>query len=225
MKRSRESNHLTVKTNAGRPKKLNGYFIRKILRMVDANPAISSTEISDDLKKFYKKEISARTIRRYLLNSGLKSYRARKKPLLSYIQKVKRKQWALEFSEKPKEFWRNILFTDETRISIFGSNRPPMVRRPANWSLDEKYLILTVKYPTSIMMWGCFAFGGVGKIKFIQNSLDSSGYKSIFENEVIESGQKLFNGPFVYQDDNAPCHRSRLINDHIASNEAFSHIW
>ena len=193
--------------------------------MVDANPAISSKEISDDLKVYYGMEISSRSIRRQLLNSGLKSYRARKKPLLSYIQKIKRNQWALEFNEKPNEFWRNVLFTDETRISIFGSDRPPMVRRPVNCSLDEKYLIPTVKFPTGVMIWGCFAFDGVGKIKFIQNTLDSSGYKSILENEVIESGQKLFNGPFIYQDDNAPCHRSRIIKDHIATNRVFSHIW
>ena len=95
---------------------MNKHFIRKILRMVDANPAISSKEISDDLKVYYGMEISSRSIRRYLLNSGLKSYRTRKKPLLSYIQKINRKQWALEFSEKPNEFRRNVLFTDETRI-------------------------------------------------------------------------------------------------------------
>ena len=225
IKKFRENHTLNIKPLSGRAKVLKRFFIKKILRRVDKCPSISFIEIASELQKYYGLAVSPRTIRRYLICSGLKSCRARHKPLLSYIQKIKRHAWAKEFINKPEEFWQNVLFSDETRISIFGSDRPPMVRRPINTSLDEKYLIPTIKYPTGVMIWSCFSFNGVGKIKIIDNTLDSAGYESILKNEVKESGDKLFNGKFIYQDDNAPCHRSHLIKKYFAENNSIDHIW
>ena len=127
------------------------------------------------------------------------------------MHKSIRLQWAKEFLNKPEEFWKNILFSDETRISIFRPDRTPMVRRRLNTSLYEKYLIPTVKYPAGIMIWGCFGYNRLVKLKMIENTLDSKGYKDFLGNEVQESGKILFEKDFIFQDDNAPRHRSATI--------------
>lgn len=78
----------------------------------------------------------------------------------------------------PKEKWRNILWTGESKIVLFGSkDRRQFVRRPPNTEFKPKYTLKTVKHgSSSIMIWGCFSYYGVGTIYRTPGIMDQFAY-------------------------------------------------
>lgn len=67
--------------------------------------------------------MAAQTMLRTLDNVNLYGLRPRKKKTLFALQhKTARLNFAKEREKKPKEYWENILWSDETKINLFGSD-------------------------------------------------------------------------------------------------------
>ena len=213
--------HGTVsgETNSGRKSKLNQRLCRSLMREINSNPFASSEKIAQELNERCKNVISARSVRRYLTDFGFSSYRARRKPLLSYAHKSKRLEWCLKYSEEPIEFWEKVIFSDESRICLMSSDKPPMVRRPKNHSLDEKYLIPTIKHPIGLMVWGCISVNGVGELEIINGTMNLKAYCDLLKKNLKRSSGKMNIEEFIFQDDNAPCHRYTLVNKWTEDNK------
>lgn len=67
-------------------------------------------------------DISDRTIRRRLVANNLHGRAARKVPLLSKKNIAARLMFARTCTEWQVERWRNILWSDETKINLLGSD-------------------------------------------------------------------------------------------------------
>uniref|UniRef100_A0A3Q3QXZ9 Transposase Tc1-like domain-containing protein n=1 Tax=Monopterus albus TaxID=43700 RepID=A0A3Q3QXZ9_MONAL len=96
----------------GRKRKTTIKMDRRITRMAKAQPMISSRMIKDSLEL----PVSTVTVRRRLCEANLFSRIPRKVPLLKKRHVQKRLQFAKEHVNWPKEKWRNILWTDESKI-------------------------------------------------------------------------------------------------------------
>ncbi|GBO11977.1 hypothetical protein AVEN_225460-1 [Araneus ventricosus] len=63
---------------------------------------------------------------------------------------------------KPETYWNNVLFADESKFNIFGSDRRIMVWRRKNEELNPENLVGTVKYGGGgILVWGCISAPGL----------------------------------------------------------------
>uniref|UniRef100_A0A8C6TZ38 Transposase Tc1-like domain-containing protein n=1 Tax=Neogobius melanostomus TaxID=47308 RepID=A0A8C6TZ38_9GOBI len=89
---------------------------RTIARTPKAQPMISSRMIKDSLKL----PVSTVTVRRRLCEANLLARSPRKVPLLQKRHVLKRIQFSKEHIIWPKEKWRNILWTDESKIALLG---------------------------------------------------------------------------------------------------------
>ena len=79
--------------------------------------------------------VSAQTIRRTMNEVGLHGRRPRRKPLLKLAHKKARKQFAQDMQSKTMDYWNHILWFDETKINLFGSDGVQHVwRRPGTTS-------------------------------------------------------------------------------------------
>ncbi len=106
----------------GRPKKLSACVQRHIQRFVWEIDLWVLPALLQRLKGWGGKPVSAQTIRRTLHQIGLHGYRLRRKPLLKMMQKKARKQFAEDKQTKDMDYWNHVLWSDETKINLFGSD-------------------------------------------------------------------------------------------------------
>ncbi len=184
---------------------------RKIIQMSLKDRRKSSPDISKDLKEDIGVELSSRTIRRRLLDSGLKSCRAKKKPLLSEIAREKRLRWAREH----RNFnWNNVVFSDESRFCLV-SDRPVNVRRRPGKEYLPECVNTTMKHGgCGFMVWGYFARNGVGRLHKVEGNIDAQHYLKILKYCVVPSGDQ----PVIFQQDNAPCHTAKVVKEWADAN-------
>lgn len=156
---------------------------RTIASMAKTQPIITSREIRDSLKL----PVSTVTIRRCLCEANLSGRSPRKVTLLKKKNVLKTIQFVREHVDWPKEKWRNVLWTDESKIVLFGSkDRRQFVRRPPNTEFKPQYTLKTVKHGgSSIMIWGCFSYYGVGTIYRTPGIMDQFAYIKIIDKVML----------------------------------------
>lgn len=185
---------------------------RQIARVSKLNPFKSSTAIKKELSL----EISARTIRRRLEEYNLHGRAARKVPLLTSKNIKSRLRFAKEHEEwsgpEGIKKWRNILWSDETKINLVGSDARQYVRRPPNQELLPKYTKKTVKHGGgNIKLWAAFSWYGVGPIYWIKGIMDQNEYIHILENVMLPFANEEMPIVWKYQNDNDPKHTSKKV--------------
>ena len=90
---------------------------------------------------------------------------ARKKPYVNKINRRKRLKFAKEMLEKPVDFWKNVVWYNESKFNLFDLDGKVMVWRTSREEFDPKCTISTIKQGSdSVMIWGCFIRQGVGKL-------------------------------------------------------------
>ena len=66
-----------------------------------------------------------------------------------------------------------MLWSDETKMELFGINSTSRVWRERNADYDPKNTIPTVKHGGgNIMLWGCFSAKGTGRLHRIEGQMD-----------------------------------------------------
>jgi hypothetical protein len=88
---------------------------------VKINPRTTAKDLVKMLEETGTK-VSISTVKRVLYRHNLKGRSARKKPLLQNRHKKDRLRFATAHGDKDHTFWRNILWSDETKIELFGRN-------------------------------------------------------------------------------------------------------
>ena len=95
------------------------------------------------------------------------------------------------------------MWTDESKIELWGPSRTQFVRRPKGQALNSKFTIKTIKHPISIMVWGAISSKGVGTIHKIDGKMDAQKYVDILKKNLNASKQKLGMGgrgkKFIFQ--------------------------
>jgi transposase len=141
---------------------------RTLVWKVQINPRTAAKDLVKTLEETGTK-VSISTVKRVLCRHNRKGRSARKKPLLRKHHKT----WlwfATAHGDKDRTFWRNVLWSDETKIEPFGHNDHRYVWRRKGVACKPKNTIPTVKHRDgSIMLWGCFTAGGSGALHKIDS--------------------------------------------------------
>ena len=90
---------------------------------------------------------------------------AHKKPYVTKINRGKRLKFAKEMLEKPVNFWKNVVWSDESKFNLFDSDSKVMVWRTPRKEFDPKCTIPMIQQSDgSVMIWDCFSSQEVGKL-------------------------------------------------------------
>ncbi len=131
--------------------KISPHGVSMIMRTVRNQPRTTLEDLVNDLKAAGT-IVTKKTIGNTLRREGLKSCSAREVPLL----KEAHVQARLKFTNDSEENWVKVLWSDETKIQLFGINSTRRVWRRRNAAYDPKNTI-----PTSNMEVETLCFGGV----------------------------------------------------------------
>ncbi len=129
----------------------------------------------NDNKGSWDHIVTKKTIANALRHEGLKSCSTRKAPLL----KKAHVQAHLKFANDSEKNWVKVLWSDETKIELFGINSTRRVWWRRNAAYDPKNTIPTVKHGG-----GTLCFGGVFLLRGQDNCTVSKGHQG----QGIENG-------------------------------------
>ncbi len=86
-----------------------------------------------------------------------------------------KKQFAEDKQTKDMDYWNHILWSDETKINVFGSDGVKRVWRQAGEEYKDKCVLPTVKHGGgSVMVWGCSSAAGTGELQFIEGTMKAN---------------------------------------------------
>ncbi|GFS83568.1 transposable element Tc1 transposase [Trichonephila clavipes] len=149
------------KSGRGRKSILSDVAKRKVLKDNKIDPKQSAVKLAAETSRIMGRSVSAETVRNVIRHAGYSSRVARKKLFISLQNQKKRLEFAKTHQLKTDNFLKKVIFSDESKFNIFGSDDCRTVWRKPNTTLDPKNLRPTVKHGGgSVMVWGCMASNG-----------------------------------------------------------------
>ncbi|GFV98526.1 transposable element Tcb1 transposase [Trichonephila clavipes] len=108
--------------------------------------------------------------------------------------------------------WEKVIFSDESQVCISVNQSSAYVRRRTHEEFSPQCLKPTVKYPTKVMVWGCMPSHGIGRLHIVSGTVKAMDYIEILQNKLLPTARDLLgNQSWIFQDDNAPCHRAKVV--------------
>ena len=208
------------KQRPGRQKVLDEHHERQIIREIKKNPKTNACDIAKNIRQHFGNICCDETVRNILRKNNYNSRTARKKPWISEVNRKKRITFAKEHIYKDETFWNGVIFSDESKYNIFGSDGKQKVWRKPNQELKKENISATVKHGGgSVMVWGCMSAFGVGELVFIDSIMDRFGYLDILKTNLKKSAEKLgLKESFIFQHDNDPKHTSHIVKEWLLHN-------
>jgi transposase len=137
--------------------------------------------------------VSMSTVRRSLQSFDMNGRVACKKPLLRKANIRKRLKFAQEHVNWTVEQWNRVLFTDETKVEVFGTHRRIFVRRKAGERYRNECLVPTVKFGGgSVMCWGAICAKGALPLHRIEGIMTKQTYHQILIRKVTNKFLFIF---------------------------------
>ena len=103
---------------------LKNKHLHSLVREVKKNPRISAPKLASELER--RDTIVCNNVRNTLYGYGYNGRLARTKFWVNTVNRKKKFDFANTHQMK-LDFWNNVLFTDESKFNIFGSDGRPIV--------------------------------------------------------------------------------------------------
>ena len=214
VKRFRDTGEASVPAplpKPGRPRLTSARTRSVIARQVNKDPKLTARELKEKNPKLLG-NVSLRSVQQLLHDDlGYKSYRARKKPLLTELQKAKRVRFCKKYLNWSEEDWKTVLWSDEASFTVTGTPSHRVYRKPGSDALDPKYMTKFVKHPASLMVWGCFTYHGVGDLVVLpaNEKVNQYNYLELLCDVLCNSFDKT--KAQVFMQDSAPAHIAKSV--------------
>lgn len=202
-----------LKSSGGRPKKLSSHAIRSLVRSVTTGSTPTAAQATREYQATTGESVHPNTVRRELKKAGLRAVHKQKKPLLKPRHKKARLDFGLITQHWTLEDWKKVIWSDETKINLFGSDGPNWGWKRQGKARPEHLIQPTLKYGGGhIMIWGCMGWDGIGNCCRIDGAMDSALYVQILEEDLQGSlefwGKEV--SEIIFQHDNDPKHTSKM---------------
>ena len=217
-----KSRNIDTVHKGGRPRATTAREDRKIrnffTKFPTAVPREAKTEISLD--------VSLSTIKRRAREYGLRSYRCTKKPYVSEKNRKARLQFARSHLNWTPQQWKNILWSDESKFNLQGSDGRCYIRRPRGEKYNPRYTTATVKYGGgNIMVWGCFSGHGIGPIHRITETMTATIYRDLLSSLMLPYAEWEMPLSWAFQHDNDPKHTARVVKTWLEEHQVNVMSW
>ena len=116
--------------------------------------------------------------------------------------------------ELVSEDWDEVIFLDESTFTIQNHAGNNLVRRRPHEAFSPQCISPTIKHSTSVMIWGCMASNGIGRLHICEGMMNATKYAAVLKTKLHASARSLFLDEYwIFRDDDAPCHRAKLVKE------------
>ena len=198
-------------------------------RVVKTSRRVILKDITAEFNECTPVAVSRRTVQRKLHLFGYTRRSVRMKIGIKTVNKKTRIAWCrgkLHWTVGNR--WKKAIFTDEMMIIIEPNGELKVWRKSSEVWRPECLGYVTEPPSTNlkIMVWGCLTYHGVGTLAMINGNMNSVKYIETLDNNLWKVVAKHFrNTPYLFQDDNAPCHRSRIVEEWKGQNKLTQLNW
>lgn len=170
--------------------------------------------------------VSSKTIDRFLKSEGYARRITKKTMVVREVNLRKRVSFCYEKRNLTVDnYWKGVIFSDESQIVVGNDNRIFVWRKK-----DEGYRPDCVcprsQRKLSVMIWGCITYNGVGTICCVDGIINAVKYIQILEDNLWPVIARHFaNDRYVFQQDNAPVHKARVVSEYFENNNISTLEW
>lgn len=209
---------------SGRRRCTSGSDDRYIVTTSLRNRFFNAVELQQQLRAARRTSVSVSTIRRRLRERNLMPRRAATGPQLTAQHRNARRGFRTSHENWTFTQWRNVLFSDETRVCLYTNDRRRRVYRRQGERYTEACTVETVSYGGgSCMFWGGISVDGKTELVCVsrtgggrgQGSLTAQRYiAEILDPHVVPYADVIGPG-FQFMHDNARSHTALIVRDYL----------
>jgi len=180
----------------------------------------TAAEVQRHLRQTGVVSVNVQTIRRTLKSVGLRSGLKRKVPHLTPRHRKLRYEWAKAHKNWSINQWRKVIWSDETKINLFGSDGHRWCWKNRGKGLESRVISQTRKYGGgNIMVWGCMTAQGAGFATRIIGNMDAALYQDILKGELVQTldWYDLERDHVIFQHDNDPKHTAHSTTELLST--------
>ena len=218
---------MSNRRRSGRPRRTTEREDRLLIRSSLANRFHTARDLRANFNQLTGKTLSLSTIKSRLYKGGnLRGCVAKKKPKLQPRHIAARLQFARQYVDWTPAQWAQVLWSDESKFTVFRCRGRLFVRRRPGEEYELKCIQPTIKFGGgSVMVWGCFSATGVGSLVRVPTTMNRWKYLDILQNEMIPSALRLVGPNFYFQQDNAPVHTALAVKDFLNNPHDYGYLF
>ena len=187
-------NHISKSTSAdvpkskgGWPRKLQPHHVCFLDHYYELNSTSTVGKACHALQETFHIKACPMTVRKALHYCHYKAQRLVKKLKLLKRHYKAHCKFANEHKDMTVEDWKNVVWSKETKINFFGLDGKQFCWIK-NASFNSKLVRLMVKFgSSSIMIWGCMMWEGVGGMRLVLGSMNSDQYIDILNDKLLKT--------------------------------------
>ena len=196
---------------------IKGRNLLRIKRFIECNPLATL----EDIKLALDLEVSTKTISLHLKKAGLPTRVAKRKIVISEVNKKKRMDFCRSMLEKDDEYLASIWFSDETivkgrpngEVVLFRSVKGSEWYEPSNGSGGK-----------SVMFWGCVSKNAYGPLVEVIGKNTADTYIDTLQDYLLPEIEAA-NGRVIFQQDNASIHKTQAVTTFLEENRIETLKW
>lgn len=217
LKRYTETGNYRRRPGQGRKRCTTVVDDRFLILSSTRNRTLTSTHLRNELLNVRQVNVSSKTVRRRLKEAGLNPRRPAIVPRLLQIHRTRRLEFARTHIHRNIEHWKNILFTDETRIQLWKPDGRNHVYRRVGERYATCNLIQSVSFGGGgIMLWGGISWDGRTELAEVIGGMTGVLYiENILQNHVLPYVGHIGYDRFILMHDNARPHAAGIVNDYL----------
>lgn len=187
----------------------------------------TARELQNELSRATGTQISDQTVRNRLRESGLRSRRPVQVPRLTARHKRERMQFAWTHRRWQLRHWRKVLFSDESKFTLFGNDGRARVYRRRN----ERFIpcCLSSRVPFgggSIIVWGGITLNDRTDLVVIRNgSLTAQRCVNEVLDVQVRHRAEAEGDNFIFMHDGARPHAAGIVRQYLQSHNITTLGW
>ncbi|KAL1942278.1 hypothetical protein VTO73DRAFT_6342 [Trametes versicolor] len=198
----------TKPTRTGRPRILSPRSLRHAEMLIKSGKARDAA----DIKRSLFPQAGYSTVRRNLAEIGYHGRLRREKPLLTAAHVKGRAAWATAHEGWSERDWQRVVFSDESKFNLFGSDGKQYCRRRPGEEFEDRNVKKNVKHGGgSLQVWGCLTWDGPGRLHRVEGHMNAVQYCDILDSSFLGSlsDHSYTISDIIFQQDLDPKHTSR----------------